>query len=470
MKKFLAFLTLCIAPHSFSQTINTVEDLKKQALILRPVWSAMATQTDSFSSNNYDEIKNLTGAEQIYYIPDSYDYLNQNTPLYRLYNGIEHMDSLSQSEGSYSLEGPLGYGWPSGSAPVGTSQIFRTYNPTTGDHGLANVNTPLSNSIKKEYFNISAYPRYPSTTNSMECINGSAIELCSNKRAGGAVWSLKWKGKNFVNVTDYGRQIQASLGQIGPDGGGFSALPTEAGDNANASLNSVYWHGSPLAMIETLNKSQKTRAIPLEWNYSNFGGNLHRPIIYPKWQLGKNVYLDNYSINLGVGFNYLVPQIIVYDTVISLPTQLGNSSWKPSLEMPTGYVDSGESNFNRFFVIDSSKENLNEGLTEINDSNFTDHGANGKHYQSNGAPGGVAISTDNLSYVIGVYNSTSKTKLPDPNGYIYFTLWKFGSVNKWTAAYKGTLYPGESTFRSYILVGTLDEVRTMMRQLYVMGY
>ena len=466
MKFFsLLLFSLNITFPAIASSISSIDDLKAEQVILRPIWRAKSTPNDYFSSNNYQEIKNYTNIEQVYYIPNDVKE-HRNGPVYRLYDGYKHMDSLYQAEASYTSEGILGYAWTS-IAPAGSTEMYRVYNASNGDHAIASPGAPLAGFTKSEFFhNHHAYPRYASSTNTIECINGVAVKLCSNKRAGGTVWSLSWNGMNFVNVLDYGRQIQSSLGQIS----NYGSLPTEGGDNANAHLNPVYWHGSPVSLFETINKTQKTRAIPLEWNFSFFGGNEHRPIIYPNWRLGKDVYLDSQDLNLGTNFSYLIPQIVIYDTIAEFPKQLGNQSWQPSIEIPTGYVNNGPGNLNRFFTIDASIENLNAALTEIGTSHFSEPEIGTFHYQSDVQAGGVVIANDHLSHAIGIYSKRIQNNFPDENGYVYFTLWKFGSTNKWSAAYKGILNEGENKFRTYILVGTLDDVRVMMRQLFVMGY
>lgn len=449
--------------------IKSLKDLREEQVVLRPIWRARSHSADYFSSNNYTEILNFQNVEQVYYIPNNLSVNENRDPIFRLYNGYQHMASPRRSEGEYVSEGQLGFAWNLNNAPDGTEKIFRMYNPSNDDHAITSSSSEVEYPVREYFNNLYAYPRYSQANKAIECVVGESVELCSNKRAGGTVWSLTWNGRNFVNVLDYGRQIQSSLGQLGPSSV-FDSLPTEGGDNANAHLSPVYWHGSPVALFETTPKSQKTRAIPTEWKYSNFGGGDHRPVVYPNWKLGKNVYLDHNSIELGEAYNYLSSQVIIYDTVLELPRQLGDSTWQPSLEIPTGYIDNGTGNFNRFFTIDASVNNLNEALIEVDDSDFSLSAPGVKHYQSNLEVGGVVVSTDNLSHAIGVYRNNEIYDIPNNNGFVYYTLWKFGNTNKWSVAYKGILNKGENIFRTYILVGSLDDVRVMMRRLYLMGY
>lgn len=72
----------------------------------------------------------LDGAN--FYLPMK-EHLDLGTvPLYRLFNGYDHMVSLDPNEGAaqgYKVEGVLGY--PFVSQKAGTSELIRTYNPST---------------------------------------------------------------------------------------------------------------------------------------------------------------------------------------------------------------------------------------------------------------------------------------------------------------------------------------------------
>ncbi|MBB6731681.1 hypothetical protein [Cohnella zeiphila] len=59
----------------------------------------------------------------------------------------------------------------------------------------------------------------------------------SNPAAGGTVWEYWWNGKQLIDHTDYGREMQSSLAFTDSD-----ALPTEGGD-FTASSDPNWMHG-----------------------------------------------------------------------------------------------------------------------------------------------------------------------------------------------------------------------------------
>src|SRR5918992_2143889 len=59
---------------------------------------------------------------------------------------------------------------------------------------------------------------------------GSDIVITATGRVAGAIHSLRWRGKEFVNSYDHGRQIQSASSF---DGLGECYNPTEAGSEAD---------------------------------------------------------------------------------------------------------------------------------------------------------------------------------------------------------------------------------------------
>ena len=384
---------------------------------------------------------------QSYYVPRA-NLGDATQPLYRLYNGTRHMPSvMATGEANYAAEGVLGYPWRSNVA--GTSNLFRAYNPTNGDFVLTNDNAPVPGYTTREYLNVYGYPRYRSAE-SLLTLQGDAVTVTSNRVAGGVVWELWWNGKQFIDQLDYGREMQSSLNL------GNGALPTEGGDRW-ADANPDLMHGSPLLEARNEGKTQVTKAIPLEWNNEQFNatGQRHELVIYPDFTLGKRLTLDQ-PLALGE-YSYLSAQIISYQTTFSTPTDLTEAH----IEIPTAYLTP---DFNRFFEVDATRSNLDEGLTEV--ALAVGQSQQAPEY----AAGGIVIATAALDYAMGVYVNVEQAQQEDPNAVYYFRNWRFGNTAKWSAGRFGTLASGENTFRSYVVVGTLDNVRVAMRMLYANGY
>lgn len=437
-----------LKPRSIASTsISTINSLQTELSIQ---WNLLLGSSDYMTSTDFIEASSLPTVGQSYYLPKSL--LSGTSPLYRAYNGSKHMVTGSSSgEGAYAIEGVVGYGYSASSAPVGTVNMFRSYSALHGGFTLSSPNYTIASYDSAQYFNKYAYPRYNSNT-SLLTLNGTAISIKSNRVAGGSIWELSWNGKQFVNTADFGRLIQSSMNL------GNGALPTEGGDK-HFSANSSFCHGSPLIEAYNSGSTQITKAVPLEWHNEMFNstGNIHDLIIYKDFKLGKEITLDP-TLSLG-SFNYLKPQIAKYVTTFSTPVDLSDVH----IEIPTGYLND---EFSRFFEIDATNSNLNAGLTEV----FLNEN------ESQQSPfydaGGIVLATQNLNYAMGIYINITNAKATDddPNSIYYFRNWRFSDTSKWSAGRYGDISSGAHQYTSYIIVGTLDDVRNAMRSLNVNGY
>ena len=474
----LIFITVFLLGLSdIAQAVLSLSTVKSFQTTLRVLYNVRPSPDDYVSTNNEGLYGPGTPGEadlyplegQIYYVPHLDD--SERNPLYRLYNGYKHMDSPAASEADYWAEGILGYAWKAAFAPPGTEMMFRGYNPSNGDHSILNVNYQLSGFSNEDFVDHYAYHRFTEDTK-MFPLNGSAISLKSNLIAGGIIWELWWNGKQFLDngyLAGYGRQIQSSLnlGEYFDGAGSYNALPTEGGDDNYFHQNKAFINGAPILMYSNQYasgyKQQTTKAIPLEWNHVKFNGtgNPDHPVIYKDFYLGKRITLDMQSLNLGQ-YSYLRPQIMKYETLFYTPATLPYVH----IEIPTGYLPSSE--FGRFFEIDAA----NQGLNEVSDDIIPWHPSHGgfhlcfKEYVVEA--GGLAIANSDLTYAMGVYFKRSNQL--NQTGYYYFRNWKFEDTSKWSAAHYGTMNAGENIYTSYIVVGTLDDVRNAMRALYLNGY
>lgn len=113
--------------------------------------TADTTERDSYS---------LDGA--IFYVPMKEHRALGTVPLYRLFNGNDHMVSLDPHEGAaqgYQVEEILGY--PFVSQQPGTSELIRTYNPSTGHHSLRNsTGLETEQGYIDQPLGVYGYPRY----------------------------------------------------------------------------------------------------------------------------------------------------------------------------------------------------------------------------------------------------------------------------------------------------------------------
>jgi hypothetical protein len=190
--------------------------------VLWRIRTGVGDRTISISSAEHDRYP-LDGA--IFYIPAQDHPAVGTVPLYRLFNGDDHMVSLNPHEGEsrgYHVEEILGY--PFVARQPGTSELIRTYNPSTDHHSLRNsTGLETEEGYIDEPLGVFGYPRYYDRSEQLLTIAGGGITVDSNEVAGGALWHWSWNGMQFINNWDNGRQIQTDI--FPPD----YANPTEAG-------------------------------------------------------------------------------------------------------------------------------------------------------------------------------------------------------------------------------------------------
>jgi len=426
--------------------------------LLTPLWRVLVSGNDYMTTASLTERAPYPSEGAYAYVPIA---SSANTvPMYRLSETSlvppDHRDSSGPGTGIYSTNGILGY--PFASAATGLSQLINVSN--SHDNATLNEGESKSGYSSRSPMPLWGYPRYNNNPTVLVPITSrsgtGALTFASNSVAGGAIWSWKWSGTEFVNTVDYGREIQAAIFYPGSDNKFHN--PTEAGSGLSGpDLTAQDKQGSPIIYSRNTTASlHETRAIPLEWDPSSFGGGSANPVIYNQIQLGKSIYLDY----LPETATYSVAK---YVTHVVLPSTLNGAQ----IEIPTGYL---LSSFNTFYTYDAgaSAPSLNQvhppqiqppqqcALT--NSTGFTP--ASGY--------GGVVISNSTGSLAMGVYGAMMQN-----GGSVFeFALFDFiycYGASKWSAAYSGPVSAGETTYNTYIVTGTLDGVRVGMSNLYQGG-
>lgn len=410
---------------------------------LNILWRVVVGSSDRMTTPNPGERNTFPLEGQIFYIPR--DPIAGTATLYRLYNGVDHMDSHTAGEGGYGTEGPLGYAWAS--QPPGGSMLIRQYNPSTGDHALRHFAESLAGYVD-ELMGTFGYNRYNNADEALVTLSAGGVTIQSNGVAGGSLWRWFWNGMQFVNTRDYGRQIQTALFHGNKN-------PTEAGDqHSDLGLPAARRHGSPILNNHNSGTTQVTRAIPLDFIPENFGGGADHPVVWMDMVIGKDVTL-NFN---GMG------SVAKYTTVVSVPTTLSNAS----IEIPTGYL---RANFNRFWTYNAETDTLTEVTASVPNCNFT------TPFRFNVNFGGVMISDSSGANAMGIYGvHTSQGGSVNT-----FTLWKFlcfdggqeatsSDTVKWSAVFEaGTIFAGTTAFNTYIITETVNTVASKMRQLFFAG-
>jgi hypothetical protein len=263
----------------------------------------------------------------------------------------------------------------------------------------------------------------------------SELVIRTTRRLAGAIDSLTWGGKEFIDSTDHGRQLQsASNLDAGSAISDETYNPTEAGSRADGAgpVSS-----SVLLALRIDHATLETRTRMAFWLKP---GEKSGP------NLAKNatVVSDHLLVKkVTIGYRDL-PQVLDYTTTFTLPA--GEKHTVATFESLTGYMP-GE--FSRFLVYDpvtKASAPLTDGPGE--------------------QPLPVILSTESGSHAMGIYSP----ERPTP-GYGRFRF-KAEKVVKWNCVFRirkpEGIPPGEFTFRQFIAVGTLEDVTASMRRLHEM--
>jgi hypothetical protein len=376
----------------------------------------------------------------------------------------DRMDSPTPNEGGYSEIALQGYAFSSNSQ-LGLSQYARYFKPGTA-HGTLGAYGQTSgwNAEPLPFF---GWARYNSGNVLSSTTTGGGIQAAINLAAGGTIWSWTWNGIQFVNTADYGREIQSDFFCYASSGcsQGWSSgqnpttqNPNEAGDNASTSTDPDNLHGSPLASYSISANEIRTTTVPLEWNPS---ASPESPAIQP-WQ---GYLYSGVTISKDVQFGYGgLPGVARYTTTFHVPTYLSSVA----AELPTGYL---QPNFNTYFIEDAGTNWLSAPMTIPNcpTGTFT-HQSFYDHRPSSGY-GGVIISTSDQNTAMGIYGRLTTVGGPID----HFELWDWAHNNcpsqtsKYSAVYYGPLNAGDNSFTTFIVTGSVSQVRQWMASLYAMG-
>jgi hypothetical protein len=351
--------------------------------VLWRIRTGAGDRTITISSAERNEYP-LDGA--IFYIPGQGHPGVGTVPLYRLYNGQDHMVSLDPHEGEadgYHVEEILGY--PFVAPQPGTSELIRTYNPSTGHHSLRNsTGLETEEGYVDQRMGVFGYPRYYNQREQLLTLSGGGITVDSNEAAGGALWHWTWNGYQIINNFDNGRQIQTDI--FPPD----YANPTEAGDTWSGYSIPALDHGSPVGLAENVGLTQRTRSITLEYDPDGtqqclyeappgpcpgFGGGPDNPVLWSQVMLGKDLTLDYHGLG----------SVALYSTFMQVPKALPTDTAR---EIPVIYA---RASLYRMFFYNAETAELHEEPCNNNPSTFS------PNY------GGVIATTGDEDFAIGIY-------------------------------------------------------------------
>ena len=265
----------------------------------------------------------------------------------------------------------------------------------------------------------------------------SEIVITTTARLAGAIDSLTWNGREFINTFDHGRQLQsASNLDCATPITSETFNPTEAGsrrDGAGAKSSSrlLSWRVGTNT-LQTVTQMAFWLA-PGEKSGPNPAKNttiLSNHLLTKRVQIGcKNL-----------------PHVIAYDAIFTLPA--GERHTHAVFEALTGYMRPEFSEFRQFNPKTGELEPISDGPRE------------------DLCP--VVFSVPGGTHAMGIYAPPQPA--PNTKGPTYGR-WRFRAekVVKWNCVFRLTdkngIAPGEYPFRMFVIVGDLNTVLDSMRAL-----
>lgn len=267
----------------------------------------------------------------------------------------------------------------------------------------------------------------------------SEIVITTTSRLAGAIHSLTWNGREFVDSTDHGRQIQsASNLDAGSAMTPETFNPTEAGsrrDGAGAKSTSRLLH-----LVASGNTLQTTTQMAFWLTPGETSGG------HPaKNRQTLSDHLLTKRVTIGVAD---MPQVVQYDVTFSLPA--GERHHYAQFEAVTGYMPAEFEKFWRFNSETGQLEPLTDGPGEQRDP--------------------VVLATSDGRYAMGVFSPDQPSRGFEQAGYGRFRFQR-ERVTKWNCVFRlrdsgRPIPPGEYAFRNFVLVGDLETVRRDMAVLH----
>lgn len=261
----------------------------------------------------------------------------------------------------------------------------------------------------------------------------SEIVITTSSRFAGAIQSLTWNGREFIDCEDHGRELQSAsfiFDRKPFTPGVFN--PTEAGSARDAlgptSSSRLLEISAQGADLRTLTQMAFWLAPGMEIN----GEKARNTTVLSNHLLEKRVH---------IGYKNL-PHAISYDVTFILPE--GERPIYAVFEALTGYMPAGFSKFLSYSSETGNWKALPEGGGEQTDP--------------------VILATPDGSHAMGIYSPQQPSPQFPGTGYGRASFPP--KVNKWNCVFriqdpKG-IKPGKYSYRMYVAVGTLfDVVKTI---------
>jgi hypothetical protein len=273
----------------------------------------------------------------------------------------------------------------------------------------------------------------------------SNIVITTYQRYAGAIGSITWNGKEFIDSKDHGRLLQTATTF---NNWGECYNPTEAGSQKDFTGPTS---SSILRYLSTAGNCLETNIQPCFWvppgETTNTCGLAKNTTV-----VSDHIFTKRVSIGLPG-----MPHVVKYDVDIWVPEHYTSFSW----EVLTGYL---ADEFTSFWNYDPATQSLTSVPT------LGGHGAEGDLPE--------ILSTPDHNYAMGIYCSD---RTSNSNGRYWGPRYnKVGGTdaqgiqNKWNCIFRSQdsgAY-GNYQFHCYLIIGTLNDVTSSMTQLYnfIKGY
>ncbi len=278
------------------------------------------------------------------------------------------------------------------------------------------------------------------------------IVIKTTDRLAGAIDSLVWRGVEFIDSADHGRQLQSacSFNACGNEPFWAEAYnPTEAGtrlDGAGATSS------SKLLSIESTGSELTTRTQMAFWLAPHEKSPRPNAPGVParNRSILSNTFLKK-KVTLGLPD---LSQAIRYDVEFEIAADEGCPDQPFSLaqmEVLTGYMPPAFSKFFTWNPKDGTTAVLSEGPGE--------------------QPLPIIFATETMNHAMGVYAPKQEERIGSGPSY---GRWFFRQDNvvKWNCVYriraKDRIEPGKYSYRVYVAVGDFEQVKSTLSKLVAM--
>jgi hypothetical protein len=267
----------------------------------------------------------------------------------------------------------------------------------------------------------------------------SEIVITTTTRLAGAIHSLTWNGREFIDSHDHGRQLQSACSFNCAKPGEFWAEcfnPTEAGSRHDAIGNH-----STSRLLELHAEGAELRAKTLMAFWLAPGERSSGRLALNDQKLSQHVIAKHVHIGHGE-----LAHVIDYDVTFTVPE--GEQHSFAQFEALTGYMPA---EFRRFWTFDLATDKLKP----------LDDGPGEQRHP-------VVFTTDDGHYAMGIYSPDQPSLGFERAGYGRF---RFAAekVVKWNCVFRVAnldgVPSGDYRFRMFVAVGTLDDVRTALTKL-----